>query len=242
MRAHQLSRSKDFYTFNALSSGLILSARHYRGTVPAYNMPLLLLGCHRGRTWHWSSPGRVVGRGNGIFRLQSRPAATSRERVLITQDVESREKKGRFGSLGQKWLHFPYQIRDNMIPLARVNAPAGESHLQIKYWSEQSSVFDYNASRASQCTIVLQITIERLNSHKMLVRHISLSIPHLEQGVTTRVREVNADLPRFYRAKCLAAFYDSLTCFYFVYRRSSTSWYDVTFKKSVSLVMLPTFD
>ncbi|KAK9954102.1 hypothetical protein ABG768_016201, partial [Culter alburnus] len=93
MRAHQLSRSKDFYTFNALSSGLILSARYCRGTVPVCNMPLLLLGCHRGRTWHWSSPGRVVGRENGIFRLQSRPAATSRERVLITQDVERLKKR-----------------------------------------------------------------------------------------------------------------------------------------------------
>ncbi len=93
MRAHQLSRSKDFYTFNALSSGLILSAQHCRGTVPTCNMPLLLLGCHHGHTWHWSSPGRVVGRENGIFRLQSRPVATSRERVLITQDVEGLEKK-----------------------------------------------------------------------------------------------------------------------------------------------------
>lgn len=91
MRAHQLSRSKDFYTFNALSSGLILSAQDCRGMVPACNMPLL--GCHRGCTWHWSRPGRVVGRENGIFRLQSRPAATSRERVLITQDVEGLEKK-----------------------------------------------------------------------------------------------------------------------------------------------------
>lgn len=93
MRAHQLSRSKDFYTFNALSSGLILSARHCHGMVPVCNMPLLLLGCHRGRTWHWSSPGRFVGRENGIFRLQSRPAATSRERVLITQYVERLKKR-----------------------------------------------------------------------------------------------------------------------------------------------------
>lgn len=68
-----------------------------------------------------------------------------------------------------------------MISLVRVSAPAaGESHLQIKYRSEQSSVFDYNALKASRCTIVLKITIERLNSHKMLVRHISLSIPLLE--------------------------------------------------------------
>lgn len=93
MRAHQLSRSKDFYTFNALSSGLILSARHCCGTVPVCNMPLLLVGCHCGRTWYWSSPGRVVGRENRIFQLQSHPAATSRERVLITQDVQRLKKR-----------------------------------------------------------------------------------------------------------------------------------------------------
>lgn len=90
--AHQLSSAKEFYTFNALSSRLIRSARHCRGTVPTCNMPSLLLGRRRGHTWHWSSPGRVVGRENWIFRLQSRPPATSRERILITQDVEGKRE------------------------------------------------------------------------------------------------------------------------------------------------------
>lgn len=127
-------------------------------------------------------------------------------------------KKERFGSLGQEWLHFPHQIRDNMIPLVRVDAPAEESHLQIKYWSEQSSIFDYNASRASRCTVVLKITIERLNSHQMLVRHISISIPHLKKRISSCLRDGNVDLPGF----CLPSCYVTVwPVFYLFFKKSS---------------------
>lgn len=86
------SSTKAYYTFNALSSGIILSSPHWHGMVPACNMPLLSTGCRRGPAWHWSGPEREVGRERNLLVTVS-SGGTTRERVLVTKEAEKRGKR-----------------------------------------------------------------------------------------------------------------------------------------------------
>lgn len=105
------------FTFNTLSLGIITSTLH-RCVVVHWQTNMALERPLREVIWE--------DRNLPVTHLSGRSYP---ERGFLLRRRKKGRKRERIGTPGQKWLHPPYQITDNTIPLRRWDEPASETHL-----------------------------------------------------------------------------------------------------------------